>query len=247
MKYIYISCLVLSSLFTYKQLSAKDYPLDLAFFVPQGTFQKNTATTDIELMRPRQIDSSPAPVLSTQDWQDSSEETSESTSQRAPKAPKISLPYVKKQIRSQKKTVVLTDTDTTTQQARAIPKKDEITRPNNSDTQSASSTAPQPEIDNIIKQKLNKYSLDTLPTNTQKKQETTAASTFFSENIRQKSLNELLSSIPLPDFNQPKFKQLYASYGMELRVLHRRGKLPYNTEQEKNLAKANSVERRKIK
>lgn len=40
MNYLYIICLALSSLFTYKPLSAETHPLQYAFFIPGGAFQQ---------------------------------------------------------------------------------------------------------------------------------------------------------------------------------------------------------------
>ena len=53
MNYLYIICLALSSLFTYKPLSAETHPLQYAFFIPGGAFQQNTRVQDIRLMKPR--------------------------------------------------------------------------------------------------------------------------------------------------------------------------------------------------
>ena len=94
MKYFYISCLLLSSFFTYKTLSAKDNYAQYAFFMPKGAFEQNTTLDDIESMRPRQ----PKP---TQTWQDT-----EQTQEEHP-PPKSLSPMSKRKSKYKKKLPII--------------------------------------------------------------------------------------------------------------------------------------------
>ncbi len=61
------------------------------------------------------------------------------------------------------------------------------------------------------------------------------------------NIEELLRQIPYPDSSQPKFKQLYNLYALELRSLYKYKELPINTEQEETLKKANTIRRLEVK
>lgn len=224
MKYFYISCLLLSSFFTYKTLSAKDNYTQYAFFMPKGAFEQNTTLDDIESMRPRQ----PKP---TQTWQDT-----EQTQEEAP-APKITLPYVKKKIKLQKEIANNKVKEETPQVSATTP-------PNNTLEKPEQTVKPAPlAISPELLEKLNKYSLEDTPL---EKAEITPPAQI-SKPIPQKSLAQMLSDVPYPNPSLPKFQQAYASYVMDLRIFNRRGKLPVNTTQEKTLQKANSIRRFDVK
>lgn len=246
MKYFYIGCLILSSLFTYKHSLAKDHLLELAFFVPKGAFQQNTAVKDIELMRPRQAET-PTESSSSKTSQDTPVQTPSAASDNTSQPLKISRPYVKKKVTPQKK-IIITDTQTAQEPLLTTAEPEKKTPDTPTVVQADAPVSTEPEITAEIQQKLNKYSLDdpaplpsTSTTNTLRPQ------TPDMEKITPQNLAEMLEKIPLPNFDLPKFKQLYSTYGMELRILHRRGKLPYNSEQEDTLAKANTLERFEVK
>lgn len=228
MKYFYISCLLLSSFFTYKTLSAKDNYLQYAFFMPKGAFEQNTTLDDIESMRPRQ----PKPTQTQQDTEQLQEEIP---------SPKITLPYVKKKIKLQKEIadhkvkeetpqVSATIKNNTAEKPKQIAKPLPITK---------TPLAISPEL----LEKLNKYSLEDTPL--EKAENNTPAQ--ISKPIPQKSLTQMLSDVPYPNPSLPKFQQAYASYVMDLRIFNRRGKLPANPSQEQTLQKANSIRRFDVK
>lgn len=224
MKYFYISCLLLSSFFTYKTLSAKDNYAQYAFFMPKGAFEQNTTLDDIESMRPRQ----PKP---TQTWQDT-----EQTQEEAP-APQITLPYVKKKIKIQKEIADNKIKEETPQVSATTPPNNTLEKPKQ--TAKPAPLAISPEL----LEKLNKYSLEDTPL--EKEENNTPAQ--ISKPIPQKSLAQMLSDVPYPNPSLPKFQQAYASYVMDLRIFNRRGKFPVNTAQEKTLQKANSIRRFDVK
>lgn len=92
-----------------------------------------------------------------------------------------------------------------------------------------------------------KYKLDDSPRQTPEIKTAAAPEIPPLEKFRQKNIKEMLDTLPYPNFNLPKFKQIYALYALELRSAYRRGKLPSNYEQEETLAKANSIRRFNVK
>ena len=67
------------------------------------------------------------------------------------------------------------------------------------------------------------------------------------ETYKTGNIEKLLRQIPYPDSSQPKFKQLYNLYALELRSLYKYNELPINIEQEETLKKANSSRRLEVK
>lgn len=67
------------------------------------------------------------------------------------------------------------------------------------------------------------------------------------ETYKTGNIEKLLRQIPYPDSSQPKFKQLYNLYALELRSLYKYNELPINIEQEETLKKANSIRRLEVK
>lgn len=269
MNYLYIICLALSSLFTYKPLSAETHPLQYAFFIPGGAFQQNTRVQDIRLMKPRyakpdeESESSAAVSFSkrrsTADFSSNSVSSSDvipssaaaktfaespsvtsSSALSAPKAsePQYTLPVVEKKIVTIKKI-----------SANPVAKAD---MPNSSPAKNetaADTRLPSPDSTEIAS-KLQKYKLDeniTVQAATPEPPLAAAPDASPLEQLHRKSLNELIQAIPYPDAKLPKFKQRYALYGLEMRVLQRRGKFPANPEQEEALAKADSLQRFEVK
>ena len=113
----------------------------------------------------------------------------------------------------------------------------------------ADTRLPSPDSTEIAS-KLQKYKLDeniTVQAATPEPALAAAPDASPLEQLHRKSLNELLQAIPYPDAKLPKFKQRYALYGLEMRVLQRRGKFPANPEQEEALAKADSLRRFEVK
>ncbi len=245
MKYIYIICLLLSSFFTDKSSAATNESTRYAFFMPQGALQQNRQVPDIRLMRPRHT----KPV----------EDTQPASSDTPTEAKQISnKPHPKNLARTPalKNTVTSENVPQNTRKSSAPTRQyaQPQTQPTAKATAAAQPTTPKkqiiasPELSPEIEKKVQQYTLDDSPIPPQKKTATTTAAAISPlEKLKQKSLKELLADIPYPDSDLPKFKQLYADYGMELRVLERRHKLPANSEQEETLAKANTLRRFEVK
>ena len=245
MKYIYIICLLLSSFFTDKSSAATNESIRYAFFIPQGALQQNRQVPDIRLMRPRHT----KPV---EDTQPASSDTPTEVKQISNK------PHPKNLARTPalKNTVTSENVPQNTRKSSAPTRQyaQPQTQPTAKATAAAQPTTPRkqiiasPELSPEIEKKVQQYTLDDSPIPPQKKTATTTAAAISPlEKLKQKSLKELLADIPYPDSDLPKFKQLYADYGMELRVLERRHKLPANSEQEETLAKANTLRRFEVK
>ena len=58
-----------------------------------------------------------------------------------------------------------------------------------------------------------------------------------------KTIKEMLTAIPYPDLEAPKFKQAYGRYGITLRTFYRKKEMPTDYDQDEILAKANSSKR----
>ncbi len=241
MKYIYIICLLLSSFFTDKSSAATNESARYAFFMPQGALQQNRQVPDIRLMRPRHT----KPV---EDIQPATSDTPTEVKQISNKPQPQNLvrtPTLENTVTSESVPQNTRKSSAPTRQY-AQPQ----TQPASKATATAQPTTPKKQIiaSPEIEKKVQQYTLDDSPVPPQKKTAaTTAAAISPLEKLKQKSLKELLADIPYPDSDLPKFKQLYADYGMELRVLERRHKLPTNSEQEKTLAKANTLRRFEVK
>ncbi len=266
MKYFYIICIALSSFFTYKSLSAQMPSQQYAFFMPGGSLQQNSQVSDIRRMRPRYLETSEdtnagakkisrtankasAPsnsgsMININSLKKTSPKTTKESAPLATK-PKYTLPYEHKPIAEVQE---LQLPPPTTQKTESQPAPIRQTTSETAAVMAKPATQPvEPApITPEIAAKMNQYHLDDTPATPMKTQKTaTQAEPQLSEidRLKQKSVNELLTAIPYPDSSQPKFKQLYALYGLELRVLQRRGNFPANPEQEKALAKANSIKR----
>lgn len=241
MKYIYIICLLLSSFFTDKSSAATNESARYAFFMPQGALQQNRQVPDIRLMRPRHT----KPV---EDTQPASSDTPTAIKQISNKPHPQNLartPTLENTVTSES---VPQNTRKSSAPARQYAQPQ--TQSASKATATAQPTTPKKQIiaSPEIEKKVQQYTLDDSPVPPQKKTAaTTAAAISPLEKLKQKSLKELLADIPYPDSDLPKFKQLYADYGMELRVLERRHKLPANSEQEETLAKANTLRRFEVK
>lgn len=217
MKYTYIICMALSSFFTYKLASANTNTYLNAFFIPTSAFQQNTHTTDIEQMKPRHT----APVSAP------SQQDTAGTPQKAKPAAVATSQTPQKQ------------TAKTSNPSNKTADKPEVKR---------LSEAPK-EISNTPKKKsVSKYTLDdTLSDTSKPTSQPQEISMSAKEDFEEKSIGELLDNLPSPDFTRPKYQQIYALYGLELRSTYRRGKLPANYEQEQSLSKANSIRRFEVK
>ena len=246
MKYIYIICLLLSSFFTDNSSAATNESARYAFFMPQGALQQNRQVPDIRLMRPRHT----KPVEDTQPASSDTPTAIKQISNKPQPQNLVRTPTLENTVTSES---VPQNTRKSSAPARQYAQPQ--TQSASKATATAQPTTPKkqiiasPELSPEIEKKVQQYTLDDSPVPPQKKTAatTTAAAISPLEKLKQKSLKELLADIPYPDSDLPKFKQLYADYGMELRVLERRHKLPTNSEQEKTLAKANTLRRFEVK
>lgn len=219
MKYTYIICMALSSFFTYKLLYADTNTYLNTFFIPSNAFQQNTQAANIEQMKPRHKEVAPSPT-----HPDTTEISRQSTSPTTPKT-----------LQSTQKTTVATTKKT-------------VPQTNNKPQAKQVSEQQRPSVPKQKKQAPSKYKLqdDSTPplAPTAKEEKPT---TLAQRDFEEKSVKEMLASLPSPNFKLPKYQQIYALYGLELRSAYRRGKLPANYEQEQTLAKANSIRRFEVK
>lgn len=223
MKYIYIICAALSSFFTYNSLSANTHTYQNAFFIPGGAFQQNTSVKDIA---PKRFHQSQPAGIKQPTTENSVVPTKQSTANTIKKTQQTAN-TPSKQLTQQKTKPVKTVTQKPTQQ---IIKQ-----------------VAQPAKQKTASKKTAKYKLDDSPVEPQQPITTAAPELSSLEKFQQKSLKEMLDTLPYPDSDAPKFKQIYALYALELRSTYRRGKLPSNYEQEEILAKADSIRRFDVK
>lgn len=206
MRYIYMFCLGLSSLFTYKQIYAETNLMWHAFFIPKNAFQKNINSFDVDRVPTVLSDTEPMTAKDVS----MTRKSDTSVSQGAIQPPQKSLNI--------------------TQKRRRAPVSKKI---------SAKRIAKQPE----------QVSSEVKTSKIEEKQISAKPSPFrlSVEDLEHKSVKDLLAALPYPDFEQPKFKQLYAIYALDLRTLYREGNFLANPEQEEALAKANSVRRFEVR
>lgn len=250
MKFIYMICLTLSSFFAHFPADANAAPAQYAFFIPSGSFQENVSIKDTAPIRRRttrassQTNRQETPQETTKE----TPQTSQITSETSKSSIAITLPYVREVSVENQPTIAKTARPKIAKQKKQTASAPAlIPAPKAPQSQALQAVTPSqtshpaPELTPEIQQKLQQYQLDDNETLTLAQEETTPSPLSALEKFKQKSISELLATLPYPDFNLPKFKQLYALYGLELRVLNRRGKFSPNIEQEETLAKANSM------
>lgn len=221
----------MSSFFANNAISANNHEISLAFFIPQGTFQQNDQIQDIRLMKPR--------YGKTEAQKEQSEEivSQQQKSQQTTTKKRQQRIYSKVPSIPQKQISTTTNVSTKKSSIQAGAKTNTTRKQQNTkDIRNTEITEVAPST--------TEYQLDD---NKKKQSKTTSAPRKTVEinikDLQQKSLKELLAEIPYPDSHQPKFKQLYGLYGLELRSFQRRGKFPSNRDQEDALAKANSIKK----
>lgn len=224
MRYFYIICLALSSFFIFKQLNAAEQQ-KYAFFVPRNTFLQNTDVGDIDenKMRPRKSYNQDVEKIE----------------------PSITLPYVKKKIKSARFLEEEQEEDTLYEK----PKIKELEPVHVSrqiiDGPDAGISSLLPEESDSSQYSLSDELSESEIKNDEKEEKELKVLSPLEE-FAQLSVTEMLKKIPFPDARLPKYKQLYAEYGMDLRVLYRTGKFPYNRELDSTLEKANTIQRFKV-
>jgi len=235
MRYIYIICLLMSSFFAYKNSSAIESAIQYAFFVPQNVFQENVKVKDINNMKPRY------------EKKELPRETLSKNSGEVKKVdkPKITLPYVRKEVTFGDNVTLKENKETKTVEApKAQPEKPTQSKPVQQQVTNEPPVAPEPPaISEEIKKKLTKYVLDDSFGDEDEK----IAEEINTKELLKKDITKRLATIPYANRSLPKFQQTYSDYGSDLRVLFHRGKFPTNQKQENVLSKANSFRRFEVK
>lgn len=265
MKYIYTISIILSSFFIYTNGWAQTSAQQYAFFIPGGAFQQNQKVQDIRLMRPRYAKTEEAESNEEETTTSSSTNTysqdlsTESINTNAP-TPQISARKKASRTSSSKRKISTLPLPNRVVESTPINNYPQAPSSATRETTEATTIVFQDEqqtntdkrtsqpVSQEVTQKLEQYQLEDnsqLASPQEKQPQKLQISDI--EQLKQKSLSSLLANIPYPDSSQPKFKQLYPYYGLELRVYQRRGKFPSNREQEEALAKANSIKRFDVK
>ena len=240
MKYFYIICLVLSSFFIYNLSSADNIERQYAFFIPGNSYQKNTDVNNLNTMSTRykkQV---------TTDKKDTSSPSAHSKA-NIKTAEKLSRPVTKKPLKE------ITDTtqtsQITTKETPSVIKQD--TAINDETAIKTKATAPIPETPVSVTEQLSQEELDKIKQKAA--QYNIDDDDFFITPIasettpkEEKTINAMLSEIPYPNSDEPKFKQAFGKYGIALRTLYRQKEMPKDYEQDRILAKANSIKRFKV-
>ena len=265
MKYIYTISIILSSFFIYTKGWAQTSAQQYAFFIPGGAFQQNQQVQDIRLMRPRYAKTEEAESNEEETTTSSSTNTysqdlsTESINTKAP-TPQISARKKASRASSSKRNISTLPLPNRVVESAPINNYPQESSSATRETTGATTIVFQDEqqtntdkrtsqpVSQEVTQKLEQYQLEdnSQLASPQEKQHSKSQLSDI-EQLKQKSLSSLLANIPYPDSSQPKFKQLYPYYGLELRVYQRRGKFPSNREQEEALAKANSIKRFDVK
>ena len=220
MRYFYIICLALSSIFTYKHLIAQEQIKQYAFFMPNNAFLQNTAVDDIEKHQ----------------FKRHSEEDFKTEKIK----PQITLPYVRKKVKS-------APPKNKQQQSEVVYEKPKIEELEPMQTSQQIIDNPEGGLAPSMQKRLMQYSLDEqLSEEEMSKQPEDISTSSQKADYTQLSVEEMFKNISFPDESLPKYKQAYANYGMDLRILYRHGKLPDNREQDEALAKANTIQRFKV-
>ncbi len=216
MKLFYTICLILSSFFNINIVNA--------IFIPDGAIQDgNVPLINIDTMVPNKSYYSPqttnnANNITTSNTQN---ETMQQSQQRQSTTSAKNTQTYKSY--SAKKTKTINKTATT-----SISTK-----------QTQKNTLSKQEISNRV----SKYTLDSNTKAIPKEKISQEPQIKLSqiEIAHQKSISELFDGLAPINRKDPSFKQAYANYAMELKVLYNKKEYKTNSKQEKTLAKANSI------
>jgi len=249
MKYCYIIAIVLSSFFTTNSLAAS---LQYAFYIPSDSFQQNTGNlNDLSTMRPRGNaqktkirkrtaspkgssavqKKEPAPTSATNSTLPATHNKKAVAMQSKP-AIRKKQPYVRKRL------TIVSEEDASRPTAATQPSANLHQTPDTS-----------PDTAKEIAEKIKQYKLEDPLTEpvTIEAQAPIPTPIPDIELLKQKSLSELISDLPLPNYSLPQFKQTYALYALELQTLRRTKKFYTNKKMEEALKKANSLRRFEVK
>ena len=241
MRYFYIICLTLSSLFIYNQSSADNLSFRYAFFVPNQAYQGNTAVNNLDSIKPRYKKNKTNEKFSKPSFEKKSRVTTKTSE-------KITPPTVKKAQTKVSDTPPIKETPTITETAISRNTK---TPPITPDTDSAEIKSISEALDDKTKQlsKEDEEKIKEIAAQYNIEEDDFIISPEFSNKPNQpkeKTISTMLSEIPYPNPDEPNFKQTFGKYGITLRTLYRQKKMPKDYEQDKILAKANSIKRFKV-
>lgn len=212
MKYIYMVCLALSSLFTYKQPSAESNMVQYAFFIPKDAFQRNVdmpATTRYVRENNKNVNTNINPHA-------------------------VGGEVV----------IIKSPQNTGKPEAVLMAKNKKVPATRNKAFPSKKAKEKSPDYASNIQVEKNTSPVSKAAVN---KIVQPKATPISANDLQNKDLAKLLTLLPYPDFDLPKFKQLYAIYALDLRTFYRKGELLANPEQEDVLAKANTMRRFEVK
>ncbi len=211
MRYIYMVCLVLSSLFTYKPSFAESNAVQYAFFIPKNSFQSNVDM-------PRAVQSS--------------NETAATPKQGVTEPVSVNTVLSSPSKKMRKPATV----------SKAAAKKD-----SSGINKIPATSKARPAALNTAGKSVNVENSKKEAKHVENKTSGPKIETLSASDLQHKDLSKLLALLPYPDFDQPKFKQLYAIYALDLRTLYRKGKFLPNPEQDAALAKADTMRRFEVK
>ena len=243
MRYFYIICLVLSSFFIYKQSSAENIPQKYAMFMPNNAYHENTAVNNLDSMQPR---------YKTPQQKNTIKKRKVSTPTKTSKKetepmPKITLPFVRNPLieatpeeAEAKRTTLSTTSSQTETLAQEAPQTEQLLPPPpaSEKDKEAKPFEEVVEMPDSIKEKASQYNIDD-----DFEVSFSPHPQVITQKEKPKTIKEMLSAIPYPDLDAPKFKQTYGRYGITLRTFYRQKEMPTDYDQDEILAKANTSKR----
>ena len=254
MRYFYIICLVLSSFFIYNLSSADNIGRKYAFFVPGNAYQKNTDVNNLNTMRTRYkkpTTSNKTDTASLSKTKKTKTKTAEKLTHPVTKKPLKEMATIQQtpQIKAKEAATIAKQENTVKEEAPVITTTTSAPVADTSLPTQLSSTETDTPIEeqllsqedlDKIKEKAAQYNIE---------EDDFIIAPFFSaeaEQKEEKTINTMLSEIPYPNSDDPKFKQAFGKYGIALRTLYRQKTMPNDYEQDKILAKATSIKRFKV-
>lgn len=243
MRYLYIICLVLSSFFIYNLSSADNIERQYAFFVPGNAYEKNTMVNNLNSIQPRYKKKQPnaKPTQSSiSKKQKNKIKTAEKSSRPVTEKPLKEIADTKSapQIKTQETPIVAEQTNAVNEETSTI-----------TTTETSVTSTPvveTPATPQLSEEELNKIKEKAAQYNIDEDDFIISPSTEYASQDKEKSISGMLSEIPYPNPDEPSFKQAFGKYGIALRALYRQKTLPKDYEQDRILAKANSIKRFKV-
>ena len=245
MKYIYLILIALSSFFTNKSLQANQDGTQIAFFMPPNSMQQNIYI----------------PAISNNTLQQDIQSTKENSNISQPNIASQEINEIEPTITPQKNTPAPKKKSPTVAKTlnKKQPKQDKQATTTKATTKVAPTTVQPTDFSNIEfdsnvnlntekeNNEIEKNSPENEETKTASSSSDLENTTSYIKQLYQKDLKELLYSVPYPNKKQPKYKQLYNIYLLDLRGLYRYKKLSENIEQNLTLKKAKSMKKFEVK